>query len=224
MASAKSIPSTPEVLPTPSKPWIPTYVRGHPPTQDEGCTHITSDREYYRLDGVFVKRTLRPDGNVVLPLRSNDRIRNEVACLRFVRENTDVLVPKVVCVFEDDESVYTITEAVEGVNILDLDAGARRVMEKELRAHRRTLWGLRSKRIGGPTGIVLLLARVYVGRKDLVKIKLRDSQKEEFFFCHNHYAQQNVIVDPETLKIKAILDWEYAGFYPRWIDRSWYKR
>ena len=33
-------------------------------------------------------------------------------------------------------------------------------------------------------------------------------------FCHNDFSTHNVIVNPSTLKVNAIIDWEYAGFYP----------
>jgi len=35
---------------------------------------------------------------------------------------------------------------------------------------------------------------------------------------------QNVIIDPISLKIRAIIDWEYAGFYPEYFDTRFYKR
>lgn len=48
------------------------------------------------------------------------------------------------------------------------------------------------------------------------------SDKKEYVFCHNDLSQPNVIVDPETLKIKGIVDWEYAGFWPEWFEmRAW---
>jgi hypothetical protein len=46
----------------------------------------------------------------------------------------------------------------------------------------------------------------------------------EFVFCNNELAQWNVIVDYETLKIKAIVDWEYAEFNPPWFKRPFYTR
>ncbi|KAH6635196.1 phosphotransferase enzyme family-domain-containing protein [Chaetomium sp. MPI-SDFR-AT-0129] len=39
-----------------------------------------------------------------------------------------------------------------------------------------------------------------------------------YVFCHNDLHQNNILVDPSTLKITAILDWEYAGFYPAWVE------
>lgn len=32
------------------------------------------------------------------------------------------------------------------------------------------------------------------------------------------------MVDPDTMKIKAILDCEYAGFYPEWFERRFFER
>ena len=42
--------------------------------------------------------------------------------------------------------------------------------------------------------------------------------------CHNDLSQYNVLVDEETLKITAIIDWEYAGFYPKEFEGAFYKR
>ncbi|EZF25601.1 hypothetical protein H112_02171 [Trichophyton rubrum D6] len=58
--------------------------------------------------------------------------------------------------------------------------------------------------------------------------RLTEDQKarveNEFVFCHNDLSQNNVIVDPNSLKIRAIIDWEYAGFYPAYFDRSFFRR
>lgn len=37
---------------------------------------------------------------------------------------------------------------------------------------------------------------------------LSDSELEEYVFCHHDLSQHNIIVEPETLKIAAIVDWE----------------
>lgn len=33
-----------------------------------------------------------------------------------------------------------------------------------------------------------------------------------------------MLVDPKTLKIKAIIDWEFGGFWPEWFERPFWKR
>lgn len=37
-------------------------------------------------------------------------------------------------------------------------------------------------------------------------------ESEDVVFCHNDLSTHNVVVDPATLKVKAVL--EYSGFYP----------
>ena len=43
----------------------------------------------------------------------------------------------------------------------------------------------------------------------------RPSKTEEYVFCHNDLSQHNVIVDHKSLRINAIVDWEYAGFFSK---------
>ncbi|KAM3522941.1 hypothetical protein NHJ13051_005401 [Beauveria bassiana] len=43
-------------------------------------------------------------------------------------------------------------------------------------------------------------------------------------FCHNDLSTHNVIVDPETLKVNAIIDWEYAGYYPQEFEGKFFRR
>lgn len=45
-----------------------------------------------------------------------------------------------------------------------------------------------------------------------------------YVFCHNDLGQHNVIVDPDTLEIKAIIDWEYGGFWPEWFKQPYWER
>ena len=53
---------------------------------------------------------------------------------------------------------------------------------------------------------------------------LSDSELEEYVFCHHDLSQHNIIVEPETLKIAAIVDWEYAGFFPEYFESPFYTR
>lgn len=57
-----------------------------------------------------------------------------------------------------------------------------------------------------------------------VSWKLRSSGIREYVFCHNDLGQQNILVDPKTVKIKAIIDWEYAGFFPACFEGAFYQR
>lgn len=39
------------------------------------------------------------------------------------------------------------------------------------------------------------------------------SATDEFVLCHGDIGQHNILVDKNTFKIEAIIDWEYAGFF-----------
>ena len=141
----------------------------------------------------------------------------------FIQEKTNIPVPTLHCSFEDDDAVYLIMENVEGMSMSELGNEQRPIVQQELEEHIKTMQSLRSSRIGGPSGIVLVPYRATLhSPRDQWSPKKSDS--DEFVFCHNDLSQQNVIVDPNTLKIKAILDWEYAGFYPEWFERRFFER
>ena len=43
-------------------------------------------------------------------------------------------------------------------------------------------------------------------------------------FCHNDLSTHNIIVDPQSLRIHGIIDWEYAGFFPPEFEGAYYRR
>lgn len=57
-----------------------------------------------------------------------------------------------------------------------------------------------------------------------VEYTLRPRETDELVFCHNDLSPSNIIVDPDTLKINAIIDWEYAGFYYESFESPFYRR
>jgi aminoglycoside phosphotransferase (APT) family kinase protein len=54
--------------------------------------------------------------------------------------------------------------------------------------------------------------------------RMRRREKCDLVPCHKDLSANNVIVDPEMLKIKGIIDWEYAGFYPPEFEVPFYRR
>ncbi|KAI0964904.1 hypothetical protein F4678DRAFT_477010 [Xylaria arbuscula] len=36
----------------------------------------------------------------------------------------------------------------------------------------------------------------------------------EYVFQHGDLAAHNIIMDPQTLQVMALIDWEYSGFFP----------
>jgi hypothetical protein len=51
----------------------------------------------------------------------------------------------------------------------------------------------------------------WVGKKSWKTLPL---EKAEYVFQHGDLSAHNIIMDPQTLQVKALIDWEYAGFYP----------
>lgn len=39
-------------------------------------------------------------------------------------------------------------------------------------------------------------------------------QTPDYTFQHGDLAAHNIMIDAATLKVKALIDWEYAGFFP----------
>lgn len=199
--------------------------------REPNCIAVTAERKYYHIGHTFIKRSLRTTewqliptkGVIHVPRQGRERILNEAAAMQYIAENTNIPIPKLHCCFEDDDAVYLIMEYVEGVTMNDLSDENRCIVEKELAEHLETLHNLRSHILGGPSGLVLPPYRVTL-QSPRDTWSLRASGSEEFVFCHNDLSQQNIIVNPQSLKILAIIDWEYAGFYPEFFDRPFYKR
>lgn len=195
------------------------------------CTGLTSERKYFRTGNSFVKRSLRPSewqvsalkGTIHVPRLGNERLLNEAAVLEYIGGNTDIPIPKLYTCFEDVNAVVLVTEHVDGVGMHELDEQQQKTVIVELDRHLQTLHSLKSCSLGGPTGIVVppYRATTQTFRDDW---RLKASTSNECVFCHNDLSQQNILVDPVSLRIMAILDWEYAGFFPVWFEKRFFER
>lgn len=198
-------------------------------TKEDGCFAVTYERKYYRRGNVFIKRSLRATEfrvgyrGLYIPRLAKERLINEAESLRFIRRVTNIPVPSVLCDFEDDGAYYLITEYVEGVAMSELSAEQKEHVCEELHQHLATLHDLKSKTIGGLSGVIIPPYRVMKATEN-DDWHLSSSEDDEYVFCHNDISQQNVIVNPNSLKIVAIIDWEYAGFYPVFFEAPFYKR
>lgn len=196
------------------------------------CIAITSERKYFRTETSFIKRSLRPSewqvsaikGIIHVPRLGNERLLNEAEALEYIKRHTDIPVPTLYACFEDDNAVIIVTEYVEGVGMNELDEQQQKIVAAELDSHLQTLRGLKSSKMGSPTtGIIIPPCRATT-KTFRDEWLLKASVTDEYVFCHNDLSQQNVLVDPITLKINAIIDWEYAGFFPSWFERRFFER
>lgn len=95
---------------------------------------------------------------------------------------------------------------------------------EELEQHVATLQALRSDIPGVPGEKLLYPQRVTSNQWKINSCWRPKKVKGEFVFCHNDLGQHNVIVDPDTLKINAIIDWEFGGFWPEWFEKPFWRR
>lgn len=205
-------------------------LRATTPDVPDGYQAVTPERGYYKHGGFFIKRSLRPSEFMTgtrglwVPRLGIERLQNEAESMRFIRRVSDIPVPQLYGAFEVDGSYILILEYIEGVPMAQLSKSQRREIYPEIDRHWETLRKIKSKTIGGPSGLVIPPSRVLESTDHDDTWPSRSSESDEYVFCHNDLSQGNIIVDPKTLKIKAILDWEYAGFYPPYFDAPWYKR
>ncbi|KAL1667130.1 kinase-like domain-containing protein [Schizophyllum commune] len=232
-----------KTMPVPASSDLPrqTFLELNPlRVRDPGCTYITCDRKYYELvgqDGVerFMKRSLTEaewairarDGARIPPAYDvAAHIRNEAAAIAFVRAHTNIPVPNVICSFDDGGRSYLIEDKVPGISMSKLPDDAKVTVMREVEAHIRTLQSVKGTTMGGFCGVACLPFRVscIFPRGETPQVTFRPDVPYELVLCHNDMAQHNIIVDPETLKINAIIDWEFAGFYPKEFEAAFYKR
>ena len=198
----------------------------------------TYEKEYRINDnGRVLKRSLREDeylllgnGDWLIPLLVKERLCNEAACLEYIRKNTSIPVPKVLDLHEENGSYYLWTEYIHGVTMSELSEedkvkvypqGKQALVETseqnfnihQSKALSRFLQTHSSRLSGGPTGLLSPPTAVYFYH--MAQWEQKYASNEEFVLCHGDMSQLNILVDRETLKIVGVIDWEYAGFFPR---------
>jgi len=80
---------------------------------------------------------------------------------------------------------------------------------------------LRLRNLGQPGGVVFPPPRVSAfDDRPLWQPKI--GATERYIYCHNDLAQQNIVVEPKTLEITSLIDWEYSGFFPPDFEKSFW--
>jgi tRNA A-37 threonylcarbamoyl transferase component Bud32 len=94
---------------------------------DKADEERTAEKAYRYATGRFLKRSLRPkeyaicsNGEPIVPLLVVERLKNEVACMSFIRMHTDIPVPNVLEEYDNDGSYHLWTEFINGVEMSDL--------------------------------------------------------------------------------------------------------
>lgn len=157
---------------------------------------------------------------------SRERLENERDTLIFIAQNTTIRVPKLLH-FSIHDNVASITtetvkretmhELVEKISEEDKERLTSNVFLYINETVLPQLNKLTSKTLGSVRGDIIPPVRLQM-KDDRPHWPSRTSATEDFVFCHIDLGQHNIMVDPETLQVVSIIDWEYSGFYPRGFE------
>ncbi|TFK53173.1 kinase-like protein [Heliocybe sulcata] len=204
---------------------------------EPGCIGLSHEKKYFVVGNdpseMFIKRSLEEReytinwrSEMVIPRFVKERLQNEAAAIRYVKEHTNIPVPVIRGAFEDCGRYYLLEDVVPGVLMAELSDEQKAVVTVELEQYIDTLHSIKSKMMGGLAGSACLPYRLDMALKERGAglLEFRGADEPEFVLCHGDLSQHNVIVDESTLKINGIIDWEYAGFYPSEFEGRFYKR
>ncbi|KAJ1651430.1 hypothetical protein IWQ61_008005 [Dispira simplex] len=153
----------------------------------------------------------------------------------FVRYHTTVPVPGILAIGPD----YFIMEEIQGTELVWDDTCDKAKVLAQLRDYLAQIHALKATKLGNHEGLCrvcrrhdfeekcktlqdfhrLCVSTISPGIphpfKEHLEISLGSSY--DIIFSHGDLALQNILVDSES-SIAAIIDWEYAGFYPEYWD------
>lgn len=201
--------------------------------------YMTIDRHYTFTPTTFTKRQVRPseytlrnDGTVAKSHFERERLENERDALIFIAENSSIPVPRVL-EWSDIDGVGSLTvERIRGDSfsvVYDtLEPSDQAKLERNTLSYVEEtlvpqLQSLRSTKMGQLAGIVIPPVRVSC-LDDRPQWEARTSTTSRYVYCHNDITTNNIIVDPVTLTVNAIVDWEYSGFFPKEMEFPFWKK
>ena len=192
----------------------------------------TNHEQEFRIDDNEVyKRSLRPTEYKItqwnepyVPPLGIERLANEAACLRFIREQTSIPVPDVLQACEDNGAFVLVTQRLPGVEMRELSPEHQAIVMEEVQGYVEVLQKLGSGRLGGPTGLICPPQRgMRYFPVDQKWAAPSLSAESDLVFCHCDLPQSNIIVDPESLKVEGVIDWEYGRFWPKIFETPYFR-
>ncbi|KAF1846293.1 uncharacterized protein K460DRAFT_367097 [Cucurbitaria berberidis CBS 394.84] len=188
-------------------------------------------------------KSQRLDGTPFVWYRSwnHERITNEARALEIVLKETKIPVPRLLAHgSHPDGRRFLITEFIEGprldtfpgrscskpegqehtngtsckdcsdqayANALDFISGTVMPQLATMKSQSRGIDGF----VMPPSWLSPDIQPPWTGKERWKTLPLK---QPEYVFQHGDIAAHNIIMDPRTLKVKALIDFEYAGFYP----------
>jgi hypothetical protein len=182
---------------------------------------------------LFVKRSSMPGeypqlNRIGQPLfrdrRAKQSLVNEARAIEYVRQHTTIPVPTTIAAFEDRGAFYLIQEFLAGIRADTAPPSAHPYIVQQLEGYVKQLQRLRSDTVRSFVDDHLFTVPRLGTMRDLFDDAEYSCKKDAYVLCHGDLAWYNVMVDPETWKITAIFDWEFAGFYPAGTEGEYWRR
>lgn len=126
-------------------------------------------------------------------------------------------MPRVLDAYERDGGSFVLEmKLVKGVEMRTLKREQREIVKPRIRQCVKQLRSLRSDTLGGPSGIIWPPYGAYnlFGGPTSWTQDINLKPEQPFVFCHRDLSQSNILIDPTTLELTAIVDWECGGYYP----------
>jgi tRNA A-37 threonylcarbamoyl transferase component Bud32 len=198
--------------------------------------YITTPHSFIKKEYAPHERRKNLSGKPIIWKWGAERLRNEAAGIALVAERTTIPVPRVLyCGTDENDVMYLEVERVEGIVCEDVGEKCRMPLDRAHTVHGRCsecekmafenvnnfietevipqLKNLTSNQTG-LHGFVLPPPRIEQFDNRATWSPKQSSRGQEYVFCHGDLSRSNIILDPDTLGVKCIIDWECAGFFP----------
>jgi hypothetical protein len=173
---------------------------------------------------------------------SKERLLNEAAALQLIKKQTTIPVPTVYsCAPDEHGAMRLVVERIHGIDATSIGQECRMptssrhvssgacttceniatenvnafvegIVQPQLRRLTSTRMGL--------NGFVLPPPRIeQYDRRDTWVPKQHVPGDDDYVFCHGDLSRSNIMIDPSTLEVAYIIDWEQAGYFPASLER-----
>jgi aminoglycoside phosphotransferase len=147
------------------------------------------------------------------------RLQNEIAALQFLGSHPKIPTPELLFHSVTSKHVCLVTDAIDGVHVRDLqDLEDFRSACAEIDEIKERLGDIVRQNAGSFIGDVFF-NEVMSCTLNKRKVKIFDDDTIHGYpLCHGDLYASNIIVDPMSGRVKALIDWEYAGYFPAILD------
>lgn len=193
--------------------------------------YCTYERLYAKLSirgRSYFAKLVRVDGSVVsdryghLIIDSSTlRLRNEDKALNHVHKRTSVPVPRVVWYSVAADNPFIVTEYIDSRLMADLtDPCEIETCLSQVRAFERQLQQYTYPEMASFAGKPIPPSRLCLSTADFgTAAKWHDIQpKAGYPLCHGDMTRDNMLVSLHAPQVVAVIDWEYARFYPQQLS------